>query len=473
MLSTTIIGPSPDVIHAPARNAAPRVVRRHFPSAEMVSSALALFPRERQPERVGGYSPAVEAGLRFGFDSRGFAAGRREVVEGPRFRIEVGPGLVAVRSSDPVRAERSRERQERARRLGVDLAVAADLAGESPVEHSRSRGVSVWSRKSRARMVERCSGFDYVPFFAQEGRPAMVTLTYPGDWLAVAPDSATCHGHLLALRRRFERRFGRPLLCIWKREFQRRGAPHYHLFVVAPEPDAEPVERSRVGVGRPVPRVRGFIGPMPEATGLLVGPLPLAPAQSFRSWLAEAWASIVGHADPVERARHLLAGTAVDYSEGAAAADPRRLAVYFSKHGAFAAKDYQNEPPAEWAAEGSVGRFWGYWGLSLAVGSVEVAPDVAQAVLRAARRYSAANSYRVRVPVWRKRTTVDTWTGEVGFRWVKRHTSVEVRRLRGRGGYLVVNDGPAFAGHLSRVANATTERRRVSASGAGPVGFLP
>src|SRR5690606_31407134 len=93
---------------------------------------------------------------------------------------------------------------------------------------------------------------------------AWVHLTYPGEFCA---DGRTVKGHLSAFYRRWKRRFGPPRGA-WKREFQRRGAPHFHLLLSWPE-----------GVG--------------------LGPL--------RLWVARAWYEVVGSDDP----EHLVAGTSV------------------------------------------------------------------------------------------------------------------------------------------------------------------
>lgn len=50
--------------------------------------------------------------------------------------------------------------------------------------------------------------------------------------------------------------------------------------------------------------------------------------QPFRVWLSHAWTDVVAHPDPAERARHLLAGTAVDLLNGLRASDLKRLAIY-------------------------------------------------------------------------------------------------------------------------------------------------
>lgn len=418
-----------------------------FPSADLVAAAAGQFNRELVPDALGLFAPAGQVNSQgrlypaaaktaeiYGHDALGMHR-ERLLVEGVRWRVEVGPGIFAVRSTDPARRERALARQEADHDRAVSELVGSwhpplvEGAFDVP-EPAPQRGVRSWSPKSRARMVARLAEFDYSALFDQGDRAAMLTLTYPGDWLTVAPDSATCHRHLLAFRKRFERRYGRPLVAVWKREFQRRGAPHYHLLMMPPKD--------------------------PE----------------FVTWVSATWADVVAHPDPVQRARHAVAGTGVDYENGARARDPKRLAIYFSKHGSFSAKDYQNQAPAEWDGT-SVGRFWGYWHLERAVAAVEVAPDVARTVLRTARRFSDANRYYVSDTRWRKVETVDRETGEIGFRWRKRRTKVPVRRLRQVAGYLVVNDGPAFAASLARYAAITTTPRRIRRSGAGPVGFLP
>ena len=62
----------------------------------------------------------------------------------------------------------------------------------------------------------------------------MVTLTCPGDWESVAPDGASVKRHMVVWRKRFQREWGEPARYIWKLEFQRRGAPHIHLWMAPP-----------------------------------------------------------------------------------------------------------------------------------------------------------------------------------------------------------------------------------------------
>ncbi len=479
-----------------------------FPSPEMVASAAGLFTREVVPERREGrlvwgdeefaaldglVSRRLDRVLRVGtVDRQGrrrvvLARADRAMVEGPRWRVEVSPGTFAVRSRDVVRQDRA---AERAREAAEDYAaLVASLRAASAcfpgcrcgdeAWHEPEGGVSrlrEWSAKSRARMVQRLGELDYSPLFADRGVPAMVTLTYPGDWLAVVPSASVAQRHVGLLRKRWLRRWGSPLVGVWKREFQDRGAPHFHIECTPPDD--------------------------PE----------------FPAWLSRTWAEIVdaawcgawcwdaglgGEGRPCcEFGRHLVAGTGVDYAEGARATDPKRLAVYFAKHSGFSSKEYQNTVPWAWlhepacedtgcdgcSGEGS-GRFWGVWGLKRAVASVEVAPDVARAVWRTVARHAHANRYYVSRPVWRKvySERLDTTTGELvtSWRWRKRSSKRPVQRGRGAAGFVMVNDGPAFAAQLAAVATAVERprypkvyRRRDgsvirSSAGCGPVGFLP
>lgn len=391
--------------------------------------------------------------------------------EGSRPRLIIGPGVLAVSEVDAAKAERSADRRReaawktamiRATDHGLEdrlvdaldqaeavevlwdaglvpdstLLAAHDQAGhyagrldrleDDTAPTSTRKAVTVWSTKSRARMVRRLAELDYGPLFASRATPAMLTLTLPGDWQAVAPSPADCKRLIDTFKRRFLREYGTPLIGIWKREFQRRGAPHWHILMVPPA--------------------------------------------GFHKWVGPAWASVVGSAscgaktpavEPdgrgrdrivcCERHRHIQAGTGIDFAEGMRARDPKRLAVYFSKHGMFSAKDYQNSPPAGWVPDGSsVGRFWGVWGLETATATVEVTPVEAIAAARTMRRWQRANGYRVQREVWR----TDTRTG------VQRRRRSGVwagSRMRGRLGFVVVNDGAAFASAIARHLDSVRE----------------
>lgn len=264
-----------------------------------------------------------------------------------------------------------------------------------------------WSRKSRASMVRRLSTLDYSELFAGAGfLPAVITLTYPRSWLSLAPDGASAKRHLAALRKRYLREYGAPLRGVWKMEFQARGAVHFHIFCAVPA------------------------------------------GSDFALWLSYAWAAVVKAPDPEERAAHIAAGTRVDWAEGLRASDPRRVAVYFTKHGSanFGDKEYQNRPPKEWLEEGRLlGRFWGYW---LEAVEVETPVDKYRAIFaaRTLRRWSRATQGTRRETVWRTRMD----TGEV----YRRHVRRRVRRMKGHAGFVSVNDGPLIAGQLARAIDA-------------------
>ena len=351
--------------------------------------------------------------------------------EGPRFRIVVSPGALAVESRDPARAERAWERQERARELEVEM-VAAYIAehGVAPAEPLPAREITEWSRKSRARMFRRFCEVDYGPLLERQGMPGMVTLTYPGDWLTVAPDGKAVKKHFKAFRKRWERAWGEPLLALWKLEFQARGAPHLHFYTVVPQ---------------------GTAG-----------------GRQFREWLSATWAAVVDHPDAEEFRRHQLAGTGVDYAAGLRARDPRRIAVYFSKHGLYAAKGYQNEVPPEWRERGKgPGRFWGVWGLQRCARAVEVAPQTATMAARVMRRWAAAQDVtrEVRAPRYegghRLESAYPDVIGLAGAQLVAAYRPCQYRRVRRRAkrlprgrGWISVNDGPAFALEVARYMEA-------------------
>jgi hypothetical protein len=313
--------------------------------------------------------------------------------EGPRARIEIGPGILRVARRDLNRAEKTAERQTERRLRQAVL--------DDDDDQLSTRGeISEWSAKSRARMVSTIASLDMREFVdTADQLPAMVTLTLPGDWLTVAPDAPTFKRMLHAFRKRFFRAFGYHIRGLWKLEFQRRGAPHVHIFMRVPFTPA------RDG--------RGFV-----------------------KWLSETWADVVGHPDPEERARHITAGTGVDFNEGLRSTDPRRIAVYFTKHSSanFGDKEYQHVVPAEWREK--AGRFWGYWGLEKATTYVEVPMQDSIDAARLLRRWSRAQGTTRQSRVWRS------------GRW--RKVRRRVHRMASSQGFVCVNDGPAMAWQIAR-----------------------
>lgn len=352
----------------------------------------------------------------------------------------IAPGVLQLTRPDLARRERTANRQldhhaNITDQRGISLAEDRDPFAPAPCRGQ----IRSWSGRSRSRMVCRLASLDWTPVTGSGRIPAMVTLTYPGDWLTVAPDRAAVDKHLRAFYRRFHRAWGEPLVGAWKFEFQRRGAPHWCAYIVPPH---------------------GFAGDWRQAANVrhrqAVGDgLP------FKQWLSAVWADVVDHPDPEEYRKHLAAGTGVDHAEGMRSADPKRLAVYFTKHGQFRAKEYQNHPPREWAGK-SCGRFWGYRGLRPATAAVELHPADYVTVTRTLRRYARAQGVTRLVAAPRAkggaaRPSRKDVAGLAGAQLldahrVKRRTvRRRARYLRRGAGFVCVNDGPGLAAVLSRV----------------------
>lgn len=353
--------------------------------------------------------------------------------EGPRPRLVFGPGMVQFTRADAARRERTAAREQESQPKSAEALAAWLLEGQREGEDAEAyaarmarvlgdtpmteREITEWSRKSRANMIKTLASLDWSPLFAGFALPAMTTLTYPGDWLTVAPDGKTAKGHLETFFKRYERAWGTEWTGVWKFEFQRRGAPHFHLLSVPPSGVAgEAAYDVRMAAYK-----RGETARKPRRRQIENHGL------GYKEWLSATWADIVGHPDPAEYANHLLAGTGVDYQEGAKASDPKRLSVYFAKHGSFKSKEYQHIVPEPWQEPGKgPGRFWGYRGVERLTREVELSPADYQFMTRTLRRL------RSRVKVWDPKTRTN--------RWVKATKAVEVNRYA---------DGirPAYSGY--------------------------
>jgi hypothetical protein len=306
----------------------------------------------------------------------------------PRYSVSLSPATVRVSKSDP-------------RQLGK---LVDNYKPRTPIKE--------WSSKSRSSMVARLSSLDYSNMLSDpDAIPIMATLTYPGDWETVVPDAETAKKHLRAFQKRYERAFGEKLTAIWKMEFQRRGAVHFHVFMNM--------------------RIQ---------------------KKEFEKWLSLTWTEIVNPPDKEEKRKHLLAGTGVDIATGLKATDAKLVAIYFSKHNSpnRGSKEYQNRPPQKWLDQGSVGRFWGYWHLSPSIFSTEISHADALFISRTLRRWYRANAKSRKVSVWRTNLV----SGEVKKRSVRR----KPRRFSSTSGYLTVPNG-AKMGQLLTLALKAREPR--------------
>lgn len=331
----------------------------------------------------------------------------RDELWAPRF--PTAPTVIAAAAALQTAAPRPPETALRPASLDISPGLVRVRQQQGPPARrttvAKRRPITGWSRKSRARMTARLATLDYTAMgFSSDRPPALVTLTYPGSWEVVAPDAPTVKRHLVKFQRSFQREFGAHLVGVWKLEFQRRGAPHFHIFCTPPS----------------------------SISG-----------EQFRAWLSSSWADIVAHPDPDERGRHLRAGTGLDFAVGLRSDDPCRVATYFAKHqsAGFGPKEYQHTAPQLWLDAGSVGRFWGYWGLRPVEVSVPLTAADALLVSRVLRRWARANTLPRRVTVFR----TDTATGQVRRRFVRRR----VRRMSGRAGFLLAPNGPALAAQLA------------------------
>jgi hypothetical protein len=381
----------------------------NFPSPELLEQAAALIPGVRHA--------AVEDAF----------MDRPDLAEGSHPFIRIGPGCIEVRGRDFAREQRALERE--VHRHDVDVRMLADYFaehGEFPSDPTPTRVISEWSAKSRSNMRNTLGLLDFTPMFHDLTRlPAMLTLTYPGDWLTVVPTGRAMKKHMKALRKRFERAWGETLRCVWKLEFQRRGAPHVHMLMVPPHGQRD--------------------------------------GMNFRQWVSRAWADVVAHPDLEEYRKHLLAGTGLDYGEGSKARDPKNVTFYFLKHSTFQDKEYQHIVPEEWSTpETGPGRFWGYWGLEKTAVVVEVDHAIATLAGRTMRRWSAAqqSTRRVSRPRVRGGRVIQHYADVQGLagayliasRPAPKYRKTQTRSgyLRGNRGYLMVNNGAEMASQLAR-----------------------
>jgi hypothetical protein len=376
-------------------------------------------------------------------------------VLGLRFptRAEVEAAAAVLQVSSRVREQAGRYRHGLTAQIEISpgsirfrRTVPADKDDDIPGRESAgSKEVRSWTAKSRRQMMRSFAALDYAPMYESGRLPVMVTLTYPADWLAVTPDGEAVQRHFAMFARRWERAWGEPLTCLWKREFQRRGAPHLHLYATQPGGVAGEGRRARHEAELAAWRGAGAVGHPPRWRSVVGDGLRLT------QWVAQTWADIVNHPDPAQRDAMVKAATSVSVKEAARYKDPKRLSVYFAKHGLYRDKEYQNVPPPEWDGK-PVGRFWGRTGLRplIVVALVDGGQDY-QLAKRIMRRWASrarvwdqeALSYRYVKAV---RVKVKPTDGRPG-RKVKR----PVNRLAGASGSLCLNDAPAMAVQLARL----------------------
>lgn len=260
----------------------------------------------------------------------------------------------------------------------IDAAIAhVRLGGTEGETRGRIEG---WSAKSRRNMLRTLAGLDHV------GHWGMLTLTPPGSWLDRFPTPESFKEARKALRRRWERRYG-SWSAMWKLEFQRRGAPHFHVGIELPEG-----------------------------------------ADDLAEWCRVNWHEIVCHPGGArcpgrvfcEHRDHLAHGAQLDTTYSRRLRTGRSaVAGYFAKHGVWSSKEYQHRRPG-WKMRGYAGildvmagpgagdslracadawdcpgRWWGYEGMSAAPCTEgEMTAREVQAAKLIARKVVARRSWR-------------------------------------------------------------------------------
>lgn len=209
----------------------------------------------------------------------------------------------------------------------------------NPFKPGGKRGViRGFSSESRRRLIRYLLSLEEAP-------KVMITLTYPGEW---PKDPREWKRHLHNFRRELERKFPE-CWFVWKLEFQKRGAPHFHLL------------------------------------GDFRKNVPFA---QLRRWVSYVWYRIVGSGDE----KHFKAGTNIEFLDG-----KKKVRMYVSK--------YVNKEDCLRDEEGNlipVGRWWGKFGKLPAQWKLYYELDHPEFVMirRIVRRWVKGLTKRLRKNYW-------------------------------------------------------------------------
>jgi len=185
-------------------------------------------------------------------------------------------------------------------RVFSDLVTVSTPFADPPKGGGKRGDIEGFSAESRKRMIEFMHTLTFTGM-------TFITLTYPAEY---PHDYKVYKSHLKRWHQSFERRYGK-VRAVWRLEYQKRGAPHYHIMYLDP---------------------------------------PFLPIDE----LSAVWYKIVGSKDE----NHLRAG--VDLKPVTEWGDSGLVAHYIGK---YAAK--QSEEVSEDDA-GKTGRHWGYWNIEKA-----------------------------------------------------------------------------------------------------------
>jgi hypothetical protein len=176
----------------------------------------------------------------------------------------------------------------------------------------------------------------------------MITLTYPGEWPAYVPDSRELVRHRENFKERWRKRYGAPI-GVGVVEFQKRGAPHLHLYVGLPDSVSD--DDYRALQARTMRRKRSEVDVGSFEARKHTPPVP----GEFGEWLRTAWWEVVGSGLPEHQKRGVDVAVAFFSERAEAETDRVRVAEYFWRE---SGKWAQKEPPENF---GSL-KFYGRWG---------------------------------------------------------------------------------------------------------------
>jgi hypothetical protein len=214
-----------------------------------------------------------------------------------------------------------------------------------PGESTAGRVSLKWSARSQRSMRFL---FSALPWELLGTRPAMITLTYPGDWQLYVPNSEVLRHHREAFKERWRKRFGPPI-GVWIVEFQKRGAPHLHMYLGLPDAVSEADYRQLQERTMRRKRREFDVGPFrarwqtPPVSG------------EFGEWLRRAWWEVVGSGLPAHEKRGVDVAVAFFSEQAESEANRTKVGDYFWRE---SGKWKQKRPPEDF---GSL-KFYGHWG---------------------------------------------------------------------------------------------------------------
>ena len=243
--------------------------------------------------------------------------------------------------------------------------------GRAGADHEGGE-ITEFSERSRYRLLHVVKNCD-VDFYS------MITLTYPAEFPTNGRDVKR---NFNAFRKRLLRRF-HGIRGVWFLEFQKRGAPHFHILVSLKMNEHGAIfERSRIWRKK--------------------GPKSYKTVVALEEMISAWWFTIVGSEDE----KHLVAGCSwevIENSDGAL-----RYAA------AHASKPHQKIVPKEFV---EVGRFWGVIG-SVRVPVVKTFRADTAEVLARISHHAISNKGRIKKYLWDSAGKFDDETPiAVGDKW--------------------------------------------------------